>query len=55
MTDEIAHRLDQIVNQQIIDELMKKYTVKNDMIEQCDQSSAKATACVEKINVLFAK
>ena len=33
MTDEIAHRLDQIVNQQIIDELMKKYTVKNDMIE----------------------
>lgn len=50
MAQEIAERLDDIVNPEIIDSLIKKYQDKNQRVSDCKQQETKCFASIERID-----
>lgn len=50
MTKEIGERLDEIVNPEIIDSLIKKYQDKNQRVADCQQQETKCYSLIERID-----
>ena len=50
MATEIGERLDDIVNPEITDSLIKKYQDKNQRVSDCKQTEAKCFSLIERID-----
>lgn len=55
MAQEIGERLDEIVNPEITDSLIKKYQDKNQRVADCKQQETKCFSTIERIDTSLSK